>query len=80
MLIANKKKEKNQRFLTCNKKLLFCSFMSLHCLKSPSCPNDAEIVGNPKADVIDLTVSDATPVMVVSKTRWGDWFLVIKSE
>lgn len=65
--------------VTCNKYFRFRSVISRHCRRSPSWPNDALIVGRAKADVRDLTVSDATPVKVVSKTMCGGEFDVIDS-
>jgi len=38
---------------------------------SPSCPYDALTVGNANAAVNDFTASDATPLIVVSMTKWG---------
>jgi len=40
-------------------------------LTSPSCPYDALMVGNANAAVNDFTVSDVTPLIVVSITKCG---------
>lgn len=57
--------------ITCNKYCRFWSVKSRHCRMSPACPNEALIVGSPRADVNDFTVSEATFVTVVSKTMCG---------
>ena len=40
----------------------------LQYLRSPSCPKEALTVGSERAAVIDLAVSDATPLIVMSTT------------
>lgn len=56
----------------CRRKLsIFASLRPRHWRKSPSCPNDVLTVGILKTEVIDLTVSDDNPDIVVSNTRWG---------
>lgn len=65
--------------ITCNKYWRFWSFISRHCRISPSWPKDALTVGNPKADVNDFTVSEATFVIVVSNTMCGGWLFFTAS-
>lgn len=50
------------------------SLMFRHWRKSPLCPKDALMVGSARAAVNDFTVSEAIPVIVVSKTRCGGFF------
>lgn len=58
--------------ITCSRNELFGVFLiSRHWRRSPSWPYDALTVGSARAAVNDLTVSEARPETVVSKTRCG---------
>lgn len=60
--------------MTCRRNLVWLAFSALHCLKSPTCPKDPDIVGKPKAAVNDFIVSEPTLVIVKSRTTWGVFF------
>lgn len=54
--------------IICKRNFDWFAFKDLHCLKSPTWPKDPDIVGNPRAAVNDLIVSEPTPVIVKSNT------------